>query len=116
MANPKAMIRSDGTRVIPPRHPSWKTEFYGLWITLITDPWIVLLFPMFFASNWFYTWPPGRRGATENVDEACVGCSVSVWLFRLRGGLSKEKAGLDASNGEAGTERELVQAMWKLLS
>lgn len=56
MANPKAMIRSDGTRVIPPRHPSWKTEFYGLWITLITDPWIVLLFPMFFASNWFYTW------------------------------------------------------------
>ena len=60
MANPAMMIRSDGTRVVTPRHPSWKTEFYGLVITLRTDPWIVLLFPMFFASNWFYTWrkPP----------------------------------------------------------
>lgn len=56
MANPNRMIRSDGTRVVTPRHPSWKTEFYGLWITLRTDPWVVMLFPMFFASNWFYTW------------------------------------------------------------
>ena len=56
MANPARMIRSDGTRVVTPRHPSWKTEFYGLLYTLRTDPWIVLLFPMFFASNWFYTW------------------------------------------------------------
>ena len=56
MANPAKMIRSDGTRVVTPRHPSWKSEFYGLWYTLRTDPWIVLLFPMFFASNWFYTW------------------------------------------------------------
>ena len=56
MANPAKMIRSDGTRVVTPRHPSWRTEVYGLWYTLRTDPWIVLLFPMFFASNWFYTW------------------------------------------------------------
>ena len=50
------MIRSDGTKVTAPRHPSWKTEFYGLWVALRTDPLIILLFPMFFASNWFYTW------------------------------------------------------------
>ena len=56
MANPAKMIRSDGTRVVTPRHPSWKSEIYGLYLTLRTDPWIVLLFPMFFASNWFYTW------------------------------------------------------------
>ena len=56
MANPVKMIRSDGTRVVTPRHPSWKSELYGLYLTLRTDPWIVLLFPMFFASNWFYTW------------------------------------------------------------
>ncbi len=56
MVNPNRMIRSDGTKVTTPRQPSWKTEFMGLFITLKTDPMIVLLFPMFFTSNWFYTW------------------------------------------------------------
>ena len=56
MAEPSKMVRVDGTRVTTPQHPSWKTEFMGLWIAIRTDPWIVLLFPMFFASNWFYTW------------------------------------------------------------
>ncbi|KAG1730091.1 hypothetical protein EDB19DRAFT_1832168 [Suillus lakei] len=51
-----AMIRTDGTRIVMPRHPSWKSEFYGLWVAIITDPMILLLFPMFFASNYFYTW------------------------------------------------------------
>lgn len=56
MVDPSKMVRADGTRVTTPKHPSWKTEFLGLWVALRTDPWIVLLFPMFFASNWFYTW------------------------------------------------------------
>ena len=56
MANPNNMIRTDGTKVSPPRHPSRKTEIYGLWVALRNDPLIILLFPLFFASNWFYTW------------------------------------------------------------
>ncbi|KAH7885030.1 major facilitator superfamily domain-containing protein [Phlebopus sp. FC_14] len=56
MANPDKMIRTDGTRVVQVRHPSWKTEFFSLFVALKSDPWIVLLFPMFFASNYFYTW------------------------------------------------------------
>ena len=56
MADPDNMIRTDGTKVTTSRHPSWKVEIYGLWLTLRTDPKIVLLFPMFLASNWFYTW------------------------------------------------------------
>ena len=56
MADPQKMIRTDGTKVTSPRHPSWKVEIVGLWVTLIKDPLIILLFPMFFASNWFYTW------------------------------------------------------------
>ncbi|KIK66105.1 hypothetical protein GYMLUDRAFT_38604 [Collybiopsis luxurians FD-317 M1] len=56
MADPKKIIRSDGTKAIIPPHPSWKTQFYGLYLILKTDPWIILLFPMFFVSNWFYTW------------------------------------------------------------
>lgn len=56
MADPKRIIRSDGTRVNIPLHPTWKTQFYGLYLTLRTDPMIFLLFPMFYCSNYFYTW------------------------------------------------------------
>lgn len=56
MVDPKKMIRTDGTKVTTPRHPSWKVEIYGLWVAIRTDPLVLLLFPMFFASNWFYTW------------------------------------------------------------
>ncbi|KIK52130.1 hypothetical protein GYMLUDRAFT_50081 [Collybiopsis luxurians FD-317 M1] len=56
MVNPKNIIRTDGTKVTIPLHPSWKTQLYSLYLTLKTDPMIILLFPMFFVSNWFYTW------------------------------------------------------------
>ena len=56
MADPKSIIRSDGTKVITPKSPHWKTEIMGLWLALRNDPAIIFLFPMFFASNWFYTW------------------------------------------------------------
>ncbi|KAK5107864.1 hypothetical protein LTR62_000624 [Meristemomyces frigidus] len=50
------VVRKDGSRVILMQHPTWKTEFVGLWQTLRSDPYIMLLWPMFFASNWFYTY------------------------------------------------------------
>ncbi|KAG2043284.1 MFS general substrate transporter [Suillus americanus] len=56
MVNPDKVIRTDGTRVNQVCHPSWKTELFRLYVALKTDPWIILLFPMFFASNYCYTW------------------------------------------------------------
>lgn len=56
MVKPENMRRTDGSRIVQVRHPSWKKEFISLFVALKTDPWIVLLFPMFFASNYFYTW------------------------------------------------------------
>ncbi|KAG6329845.1 hypothetical protein ID866_9246 [Astraeus odoratus] len=56
MANPYRVVRTDGTKVECFRNPSWKTELKGLWVALRTDPLILLLFPMFYASNYFYTW------------------------------------------------------------
>jgi hypothetical protein len=38
------------------KHPTWKSEIFALWETLWNDSYIVFLFPMFFASNWFYTY------------------------------------------------------------
>ncbi|KAF8202832.1 MFS general substrate transporter [Pholiota molesta] len=56
MADPHKMIRTDGTKVTTVTHRSWKVEIYGLYLTLVKDPMILMLFPMFLASNWFYAW------------------------------------------------------------
>jgi len=88
MVDPKAMIRSDGTKVTAPRHPSWKTEFYGLWVALRTDPLIVLLFPMFLASNWFYTWQfNGYNSALFNIRARSLNNFV-YWMAQIIGSIS----------------------------
>ncbi|QIW94630.1 hypothetical protein AMS68_000148 [Peltaster fructicola] len=56
LVDAKKIVRDDGSRVIVMKHPTAASEFLGVWQTLINDPWIILLWPMFFASNWFYTY------------------------------------------------------------
>ncbi|KAF2712337.1 MFS general substrate transporter [Pleomassaria siparia CBS 279.74] len=56
LVDAKNVIRHDGSRVIVMKHPTWKTEILGLYETFFTDPYILALFPMFFASNWFYAY------------------------------------------------------------
>ena len=56
LVDAKTVLRNDGSRIILMKNPTWKTEVFGLWETLLSDPYIILLFPMFFASNWFYTY------------------------------------------------------------
>lgn len=56
LVNPKNVIRDDGSKIIMMKNPTWRTEIFGLWEVFLTDPYIVLMFPMFFASNWFYTY------------------------------------------------------------
>jgi MFS family permease len=56
LCNPLLIQRSDGSRVIMMKHPTWKSEFIGLFQTLRSDWYILFLFPMFFTSNWFYTY------------------------------------------------------------
>ncbi|KAF3388435.1 hypothetical protein F1880_003719 [Penicillium rolfsii] len=58
------IVREDGSRVILMKSPSWWTEIYGLWETVKAEPYIILLFPMFWSSNWFYTYQQnGINGA-----------------------------------------------------
>lgn len=54
LCDAQKVIRSDGSKVILKQHPSWKSELVSLWTTLRLEPSIVLLFPMFWSSNWFY--------------------------------------------------------------
>jgi hypothetical protein len=56
LCNASDVIRSDGSRVVLMKNPSWQSEFVGLWETIRFEPFIVLLFPMFWSSNWFYTY------------------------------------------------------------
>ncbi|EGD95260.1 hypothetical protein TESG_02750 [Trichophyton tonsurans CBS 112818] len=56
LVNARDIKRSDGTRVILMKNPSWKSELIGLATVLKSDWYIVALFPMFFASNWFTTY------------------------------------------------------------
>ena len=56
LVDAKHVVRHDGSCVIVMKHPTWQSEFVGLWEVLIGDWYIVLLFPMFFSSNFFYTY------------------------------------------------------------
>ena len=85
LANGDSIIRRDGSKVILMKHPTWKTELLGLWETFFTDPYILLLFPMFFASNWFYTYQfndfnlPKFNTRTRSLN------SVLYWFFQMVG-------------------------------
>lgn len=48
--------RSDGSRIITQQNPTWRSELQGLMTVFKTDTYIVMLFPLFFASNFFYTY------------------------------------------------------------
>ncbi|KAH8906779.1 MFS general substrate transporter [Coniochaeta sp. PMI_546] len=56
LSNASNVQRRDGSKVILMKNPTWQTEIKGLIETITLEPWIVLLFPMFFASNTFYTY------------------------------------------------------------
>ena len=56
LVDAKHVVRKDGSRVILMKHPTWQSEIVGLYEVMKTDWYIALLFPMFFASNFFYTY------------------------------------------------------------
>ncbi|KAG9307916.1 major facilitator superfamily domain-containing protein [Chiua virens] len=85
MADPNKMIRTDGTKVVTPRSPSWKSEFYNLWVAIVSDPMILLLFPMFFASNYFYTWQFNDYNSALFDIRARSMNNVMYWLSQIAG-------------------------------
>ncbi|KAL0639889.1 hypothetical protein Q9L58_000980 [Maublancomyces gigas] len=70
LVSPDKIVRKDGTRVQRISHPSVSSEIMGLWTTLKSDSYILLLFPFFWASNWFYTYQQN---------------AYNIYMFNLRG-------------------------------
>ncbi|EJD04544.1 MFS general substrate transporter [Fomitiporia mediterranea MF3/22] len=88
MANPAKMVRSDGSRVSTPVRASWKTVLLGIYVTLKEDPAIFLLFPMFFASNWFYTWQfNDYNGALFTIRARSLN-NLMYWLVQMIGSVA----------------------------
>ncbi|KAK2459749.1 hypothetical protein APHAL10511_008181 [Amanita phalloides] len=88
MADPEKMVRTDGTKVTVERQPTWKVEIYNLWVALRTDPMIILLFPMFLASNWFYTWQfNDYNGAIFDVGGRSLNNFV-YWIAQIIGSIA----------------------------
>ncbi|KAF9476003.1 MFS general substrate transporter [Pholiota conissans] len=88
MADPDKMVRTDGTKVTVGTHRSWKVELYGLYLTLVKDPMIIMLFPMFLASNWFYTWQfNDYNGAIFNARTRSLN-DFLYWLSQMFGSIA----------------------------
>jgi len=81
----KSVIRTDGTKVILMQNPTWKSELYGLWQTFFTDPYILLLFPMFLSSNWFYAYHFNDVNAAKFNTRTRALNSVLYWLAQMIG-------------------------------
>ena len=77
--------RADGSHVILMKHPTWQSEIFGLWEVFRTDTYIILLFPMFFASNWFYTYQfNGVNSAKFNIRTRALNNTL-YWTSQIVG-------------------------------
>ncbi|CAN6655245.1 hypothetical protein TRVA0_028S00320 [Trichomonascus vanleenenianus] len=82
------VIKSDGTGVIVKKNPTFVTEMKGLFKLLKVDPYVVLLFPMFFCSNWFYTYQFNVFNLAKfNVRTRSLN-SLLYWTMQIVGALS----------------------------
>lgn len=107
LARGETIVRRDGSKVLLQLNPTWKSELLGLYETLRDDPYVLLLFPMFFgkhvlesrlvrdthanvlplstASNWFYTYQFNDVNlARFNVRTRSLN-SVLYWLAQMFG-------------------------------
>ncbi|KAK0556166.1 hypothetical protein OC846_001385 [Tilletia horrida] len=88
LKKPEDVIRSDGTRVVVPTQLSWKLEIKGLFWILRSDPYIICLFPLFFASNFFYTIQfNAYNGALFTLRTRALN-SMLYWLAQMFGAFS----------------------------
>ena len=84
LSNANNVVREDGSRVILMKNPSWKSEIIGLGETITQSPWIILLFPMFFASNVFYTYQGNSMNAQFNTRTRALNNTL-YWTSQIFG-------------------------------
>lgn len=85
LSDSKYIMRKDQSRVIVMKNPTWWSELKGLYETLRSDYYIILLFPMFLASNWFYAYHFNSVNAAYfNIRTRALN-SLLYWLMQMVG-------------------------------
>lgn len=80
--------RLDGSRVIAKKYPKISDEIRGMFRVLRRELKIYFLFPMFCASNWFYTYQFNDVNAARfNVRTRSLN-SLLYWLFQMLGSIA----------------------------
>lgn len=87
LCNADKVIREDGSRVILMKNPTWSSELLGLWETLRQEPWILLLFPMFFCSNIFYTYQNNVVNGAVFNDRTRALNGLLYWFAQIIGAI-----------------------------
>ncbi|GAA5824238.1 hypothetical protein JCM5353_000361 [Sporobolomyces roseus] len=82
---PNKMVRSDGSRVIPPVHPTIRNQFVGVYKILRNDYLIFCLFPYFLASNWMYTWQFNSYNGFQFTLRGRALNSLLYWMANIVG-------------------------------
>lgn len=81
------VVRQDGSKVILMKNPSWKSELIGLKDTFMEQPWIAALFPMFFASNIFYTYQMNDMNGAHFNSRARSLNNLLYWVSQIIGAI-----------------------------
>jgi hypothetical protein len=85
LSESKYIKRKDGSHVIVMKNPTWRSEIKGLFETLRSDFYIVLLFPMFLSSNWFTAYQFNAvNGFYFNIRTRALN-SLLYWLCQMIG-------------------------------
>jgi hypothetical protein len=79
------VIRSDGSRVIVMKNPTWKSEILGMGQVFLSDPYILFLFPMFFASNFFTTYQFNAVNGSKFTTRTKALNNVLYWTMQIVG-------------------------------
>jgi hypothetical protein len=87
LCNANDVVRSDGSRVVLMKNPTWQTEVKGLWETLKYEPYVMLLFPMFWTSNWFYTYQQNAVNAARFDTRTRALNGLLYYLAQIAGAL-----------------------------
>lgn len=115
LVDAKHVIRRDGSKIILMKHPTWTSEIRGLWQTFQSDPYILLLFPMFFASNWFYAYQFQAVNASRFHFRARALNSTIYWVAQMLGALVFGLA-LDYPNVRRTTRAKVAWAVMFVLT
>lgn len=85
LANPATIVRTDGTRVVPPVHPTWRKEVEGMWHLIKTEKILIGLLPLFFSSNFTYTYEQSTYNGHLFTLRTRALNSLLFWLFQMVG-------------------------------